>query len=58
LANKADKLDAVLADGETRLLDVVDRIERGEFPPSPLSRHQCERCPYSSVCRKDYVGDE
>jgi len=58
LAKKADALDAALAEGEARLLTVVDRIERGEFPPSPRSRHQCAYCPYSSVCRKDYVGDE
>ena len=58
LATEAGELDAVLAEGEARLLDVVDRIERGEFPPSPQSRHQCAHCPYSSVCRKDYVGDE
>jgi RecB family exonuclease len=58
LAQKAAGLDAVLAEGEARLLDVVDRIERGEFPPSPQSRHTCAHCPYSSVCRKDYVGDE
>jgi len=58
LAKKAGELDAVLAEGEARLLDVVDGIERGEFPPSPKARHKCARCPYSSVCRKDYVGDE
>ncbi len=58
LAKKTDELDAVLAEGEARLLNVVDRIERGRFPPSPQSRHQCGHCPYSSVCRKDYVGDE
>jgi RecB family exonuclease len=58
LAKKAGELDAVLAEGEARLLAVVDRIERGEFPPSPHSRHMCAHCPYSSVCRKDYVGDE
>ena len=58
LAKKAGELDAVLVEGEARLLVVVDAIERGEFPPSPHSRHQCGYCPYSSVCRKDYVGDE
>ena len=58
LAKKPGQLDEVLAKGEARVLDVVDSIERGEFPPSPHSRHTCAHCPYSSVCRKDYVGDE
>ena len=58
LAKKTSELDAVLAEGEARLLDVVGRIEHGEFPPAPHSRHRCARCPYASVCRKDYVGDD
>jgi RecB family exonuclease len=58
LVKKAGELDAALAEGEARLLKVVDRIERGEFPPSPRLRRTCVHCPYSPVCRKDYVGDE
>ena len=30
----------------------------GEFPPRPLDDDGCRYCAYSSVCRKDYVGDE
>ena len=50
--------DAVLADARARLLDVVDGIERGEFPVRPYETRMCSYCAYPSVCRKDYVGDE
>jgi RecB family exonuclease len=50
--------DETLADARDRLLDVVDGIGRGEFPVRPHEPHLCSYCPYPSVCRKDYVGDE
>ena len=46
-----------LRDAQTRLLDAVDRIERGEFPPTPADTMMCTRCAHAAVCRKDYVGD-
>ena len=49
--------DAMLVDAQTRLLDAVDRIERGEFPPTPADTMMCTRCAHAAVCRKDYVGD-
>ena len=49
--------DAMLLDAQTRLLDAVDRIERGEFPPTPADTMMCARCAHALVCRKDYVGD-
>lgn len=58
LAAAGDRLDAALAAGEARLVDAVGRIERGSFPPAPAEPHRCTYCPFSSVCRKDYVGDE
>lgn len=51
-------LDAALADGQQRLLQAIDRIEAGEFPPSPDEAWTCNRCGFPHVCRKDYVGDE
>jgi hypothetical protein len=54
----ADKLKDALAAGQARLLGAVDGIERGEFPPNPEEPFLCTRCAYSTVCRKDYVGDE
>ena len=47
-----------LADGQRRLLDAIDRIERGSFPPRPFSRRICGYCAYATVCRKDYVDGE
>jgi len=47
----------VMADAQTRLIDAVDRIERGEFPPTPEDVFLCGFCSYGAVCRKDYVGD-
>jgi hypothetical protein len=47
-----------LGEGQQRLLTAVAGIERGEFPPQPDEPFFCSRCGYSSVCRKDYVGDE
>jgi RecB family exonuclease len=49
--------DAMLAEAQVRLLDAVDRIERGEFPPTPADPITCTRCAHAAVCRKDYVGD-
>jgi CRISPR/Cas system-associated exonuclease Cas4 (RecB family) len=49
--------DEALLQAQTRLLDAVDRIERGEFPPTPADTIMCMRCPHAGVCRKDYVGD-
>jgi hypothetical protein len=51
-------LDHVLQEAQTRLLNAIDRIEAGEFPPDPLEPFRCTFCSYSGVCRKDYVGDE
>ena len=50
--------DVVLADARARLFDIVDGIERGEFPVRPYETRICSYCAYPSVCRKDYVGDE
>jgi len=50
--------DAVLADARARLFEIVDGIERGEFPARPYETRICSYCAYPTVCRKDYVGDE
>jgi RecB family exonuclease len=54
LANPA----RAIAEGEARLLETLDAIERGEFPVRPDEPFLCNWCPYPGVCRKDYVGDE
>jgi PD-(D/E)XK nuclease superfamily protein len=49
--------DDVLSGARTRLLDALDGVGRGEFPPRPHDPMICRYCAYSTVCRKDYVGD-
>jgi CRISPR/Cas system-associated exonuclease Cas4 (RecB family) len=38
-----------------RLIDAVDAIARGEFPPRPAEWSLCASCAFAAVCRKDYV---
>jgi ATP-dependent helicase/nuclease subunit B len=47
----------VLAEAQQRLVDTVDAIAAGEFPPRPDDVWRCETCSFAAVCRKDYVGD-
>jgi RecB family exonuclease len=47
----------VLADAQQKFVDAVERIERGEFPPTPEDVFLCGFGSYAAVCRKDYVGD-
>ena len=51
-------LSEALARGDARLLDVLERVEAGAFPPRPAELYRCNFCPYPTVCRKDYVGEE
>jgi len=51
-------LDKALTDGQARLLSTLGGIEAGEFPVQPDEPFLCTWCAFSSVCRKDYVGDE
>ncbi|MBN4047983.1 PD-(D/E)XK nuclease family protein [bacterium AH-315-O15] len=53
----ASDREDVLARARTRVMDLVDGIGRGEFPPRPYDPRICSYCAYPSVCRKDYVGD-
>lgn len=47
----------VIGAAQQRLADTLDAIERGDFPPSPDDVFRCDTCSFTSVCRKDYVGD-
>ena len=55
-AGDAESRQALEA-ARTRLLHIVDRIGRGEFPPQPHDEILCDFCAYAAVCRKDYVHD-
>ncbi len=46
-----------LAKAQQRMADTLDAIARGDFPPSPDDVYRCEHCSFSTVCRRDYVGD-
>jgi RecB family exonuclease len=51
-------VEKALAEGQIKLLAVIDAVERGEFPVQPDEPFLCNWCAYAGVCRKDYVGDE
>ncbi|HVC18659.1 MAG TPA: PD-(D/E)XK nuclease family protein [Vicinamibacterales bacterium] len=55
-ANKRD-LPRKLEEAQDRLLQAVEGIERGDFPPRPAELRLCTTCAYASICRKDYVTD-
>jgi RecB family exonuclease len=55
-ASAADRVK-VLADAQQRLVDTLDAIATGEFPPKPDDVYRCETCSFAAVCRKDYVGE-
>jgi RecB family exonuclease len=57
LFTSADERDKVLADAQQRLVDTIDAIDAGHFPPAPDDVFRCETCTYAAICRKDYVGD-
>ena len=46
-----------LAEAQERLIETVDAINAGQFPPTPDDVFRCETCTYAAVCRRDYVGD-
>jgi RecB family exonuclease len=46
-----------LAEAQQRLVDTVDAISAGHFPPAPDDVYRCETCAYAAVCRKEYVDD-
>ena len=58
LTAHAARFEEAVAEGTDRFLGAADGIARGEFPVQPAEPFLCTYCPYPSVCRKDYVGDE
>ena len=54
----ASDAGATLARARERLVRAAKGIGRGDFPPRPHDPTICTYCAYSSVCRKDYVGDD
>jgi RecB family exonuclease len=46
-----------LAEAQAAVLQAVDGIERGAFPPRPAQPHLCTSCAWAGVCRKDHVTE-
>jgi ATP-dependent helicase/nuclease subunit B len=42
----------------SRVLQVLEGISHGAFPPRPHDPTICRYCAFSTVCRKDYADDE
>ena len=58
LVKKSEELRGRLGEAQGQMLDVLDGIAAGHFPPQPAERSLCNYCAFASVCRKDYVSDE
>lgn len=54
--DEGDRREALEA-ARVRLTRAVDGIQSGVFPPRPYDAVICRTCAFSTVCRKDYVGD-
>jgi CRISPR/Cas system-associated exonuclease Cas4 (RecB family) len=37
------------------MVQAIDDVGAGHFPPRPVPRSLCNMCPYDSVCRKAFV---
>ncbi len=48
---------AAMDAGEARVVELVEAIEAGRYPPRPVDRARCAACDFPTVCRKDYVDD-
>ncbi len=55
-SNDAARVET-LAKAQQRMADTLDAIAHGDFPPTPDDVYRCEQCSFSTVCRRDYVGD-
>jgi RecB family exonuclease len=52
---KGQSLDDVLRAAEDRMVQAIDDVGAGHFPPRPVPRSLCNLCPYDTVCRKAFV---
>ncbi len=55
---KGQTLDDVLRAAEARLVQALDDIGAGHFPPRPVPRSLCRLSPFDAVCRKAFVEAE
>jgi CRISPR/Cas system-associated exonuclease Cas4 (RecB family) len=52
---KGQSLDDVLVEAEGRMIQAIEDVGEGHFPPRPIMKSLCARCPFDVVCRKAYV---
>ncbi len=52
---RGQSLDDVLRAAEDRMVQAIDDVGAGHFPPRPVPRSLCSLCPYDTVCRKAFV---
>jgi RecB family exonuclease len=55
LRAKGRTTDELIADAQERLIETLDDIAAGLFPPRPSKRALCGPCPYRAVCRLEIV---
>jgi RecB family exonuclease len=52
---KGQTLDSIIDAAERRMIDALDRIASGQFPPQPAKKSLCGPCGYRGVCRLEIV---
>jgi RecB family exonuclease len=55
---KGQTLVDVVEDAQDRLIDALDRIADGHFPPQPAKKSLCGPCAYRTVCRLEIRSPE
>ena len=50
-------LAGAITDAGARVVELVEAIEAGRFPPRPVDRSRCASCSFPTLCRKDHVDD-
>lgn len=58
LAKTPAQLAERLADAQTRLIDALEQMEQGQFPPRPHEPRLCGHCDFASVCRRALTSDD
>ncbi len=54
LADPGAETVAAVGVRASAFVDVIDRIQAGDYPPNPRRPVECQWCSYSGVCRKEY----
>ena len=55
VASPGEDVGRAMAEGEARVVELVNGIEAGAYPPRPIDRSRCASCAFPTVCRKEDV---